>query len=276
MAPGSEHAPPPAGEAAVAPSVPSGELSGVPSWEVYSQDLSPDLFPVCCDEARDPLPSQCPHTLTGAPSLCPSGEGWVQALPPTKPVDWGRRVHCTLDLCQQSSAPDPQHRRHRPPLDRDEVENGDDHCALHSSQVPWPEVLERTSNTSLTQVSQQWVPEEPPARPGPRAFPFLQPSAGATCTQRPRRPHASHLVQGRSPAHSAPGPTHSARAHGPQPRSPPAAAAERSRSGAAHGAGPGRAAPGATSCCARAPPPGARRPSPAPRGPGRPPPMDFT
>lgn len=31
----------------MAPSVPSGELSGVPSWEVYSQDLSPDLFPVC-------------------------------------------------------------------------------------------------------------------------------------------------------------------------------------------------------------------------------------
>lgn len=168
------------------------------------------------------------------------------------------------------------------------------------------EVLERTSNTSLTQVSQQWVPEEPPARPGPRAFPFLQPSAGVTCTQRPLRPHASHLVHGRSPAHSAPGPTHSARAHGPQPRcqpsgssvspltesraprprvpsvpvsprtAPPAAAAKRSRSGTAHGAGPGRAAPGATSCCARAPPPGARRPSPAPRGPGRPPPMDFT
>nr|XP_020768890.1 aminopeptidase RNPEPL1 [Odocoileus virginianus texanus] len=148
-----------------------------------------------------------------------------------------------------------------------------------------PEVLERTSNSSLTQVSQQWVPEEPPARPGPRAFPFLQPSAGVTCTQRPLRSHASHLVHGRSPAHSTPGPTDSARAHGPQPRcqpsgssvspltesraprpprtaprprvpsspvsprtAPPAAAAKRSRSGAAHGAGPGRAAPGATSC----------------------------
>ena len=45
-----------------------------------------------------------------------------------------------------------------------------------------PEALERTSNTSLTQVSQQRVTEEPPARPGPRAFSFLQPSASATCT----------------------------------------------------------------------------------------------
>ena len=84
-----------------------------------------------------------------------------------------------------------------------------------------PEALERTSNISLTQVSQQWVTEEPPARPGPRAFPFLQPSAWATGTQRLLRPRASHLVHGRSPAHSAPGPTHRARAHGPQPRFQP-------------------------------------------------------
>lgn len=84
-----------------------------------------------------------------------------------------------------------------------------------------PEALERTSNTSLTQVSHQWVTEEPPARPGPRAFSFLQPRASATCTLRLLRPHASHLVHGRSPAHSGPGPTHCARAHGPQPRSQP-------------------------------------------------------
>lgn len=168
-----------------------------------------------------------------------------------------------------------------------------------------PEALERTSNTSLTQVSQQWVTEEPPARPGPRAFPFLQPSAWATGTQRllrpvhrtwftvaaqrtaapgprtapgltapsrafspsaPRSPHS--LSRGR------PGPPRTAR---PAPRPPrpglPAHSApggggraEPERGGARRGAGPGGSRRDFLLC----PRPAARRPAPLARsrGPG--------
>ncbi|XP_055259825.1 aminopeptidase RNPEPL1 isoform X2 [Moschus berezovskii] len=78
----------------------------------------------------------------------------------------------------------------------------------------------------LHMVSHQRVPEEPPARPARRAFPFLQPSAWATCTRRLPRPHASHLVLGRGPR-TAPGLTAPSRALGPwvprslaEPRAP--------------------------------------------------------
>lgn len=64
---------------------------------------------------------------------------WQSQLPaPLPQVDWGRRVHCTHPgTLSAKQRPRPRHGRHRPPRDRDEVESGDDHCVLHSAQMPW-------------------------------------------------------------------------------------------------------------------------------------------
>ena len=60
-----------------------------------------------------------------------------QSHPPGSFPPGGLGEEGTLHLGPLSAKQRPQHRRHSPLLDRDEVESGDDHCALHSSQVPW-------------------------------------------------------------------------------------------------------------------------------------------
>lgn len=70
----------------------------------------------------------------------------------------GGYIAPTLELCQQSSAPDPRHRRHRPPQDRDEAESGDDHCVLHSAQMPrWTACSAAKHICLLLQTDLCWV-----------------------------------------------------------------------------------------------------------------------
>ena len=161
-----------AGEATVTPSVTSGMLSGLPSWEVRSQDPSPGLLPVCswCPCWHTPSPAdaalvtqvhsrQSPGQplvpqlhLGNRPSL-PAPEARGQHSPHLSPRASWKPTHHRVRLLTGEASWKPTH--HRVRLLTGEARDPLTSRGLHT----------RTGAASLCPSGEGWVKVHPPAKP---------------------------------------------------------------------------------------------------------------